>query len=424
MIVETIKKNRWLLLILALAFGVRLATALWFGDTMEVIPAGGTYDQVTYDTLGHRFSEGHGFSFPSRWYPYIQPDTPTSYFSSSMSLLLGLIYTIFGYHPLVARILFAIFGTLICYYIYRLGKRLFNERVGLIAALIGAGYAYLILYSAVLITETPFTLFLLITFDLSYSIVEEEATTKRFIYLGLALAGAVLFRMAVFPFVIVLLPWLYLATRKASRPVALRQLLIPILLIILFIIPWTIRNYNNFDRFLLLQSQFGHVFWNANHPDQGNFFAEVAWVAPIPEELVGMNEVDIGNELMRRGIENIVSDPIRYIQLSLSRALTFFRFWPTGDSSLLSNASRVLSFGVTVPFMIYGLIVSKNHWRRLLPIYLFLLAHWGIHLASWVMIRYRIPADAVLLPFAGLAIATLLARVAPAKQPEPAASLP
>jgi len=45
--------------------------------------------------------------------------------------------------------------------------------------------------------------------------------------------------------------------------------------------------------------------------------------------------------------------------------------------------------------------------RQALPLYLFLVIHLGVYLVSWVMIRYRIPADTVLLLFAGLAIARL-----------------
>lgn len=405
-ITQKIKQNKTLLIILTIALTLRVATALWLGDTMEVLPAGGTHDQVSYDMLAHRVSTGHGFTFPQRWYPWVQPDTPTSYYSGTMVLHLALIYKIFGYHPLIARLLYALLGTLICYYTYRIGRQLFNKKVGLIAASLATGYAYLILYSATLLTETPFILFLLIAIDTAYRLTK-EATTKRFIYFGLALVGTVLFRMAVLPFVIALLIWMYLVSRQSIKPVKVWQLLIPIGLIILFILPWTLRNYRLYDRFMLLESQFGHVFWNSNHPNQGNTFDEVGWVAIIPPDLLTLNEVDLTNELLRRGIENVASDPGRYIQLSLSRTQIFFQFWPTANSSTISNLSRVLSFGITLPFMLYGLILTRHKWRELLPLYLFLIFHCGIYLASWVMIRYRVPADTILLPFAALALATL-----------------
>jgi hypothetical protein len=57
-----------------------------------------------------------------------------------------------------------------------------------------------------------------------------------------------------------------------------------------------------------------------------------------------------------------------------------------------------------LPFMLAGLYLSRTQWRQALPLYLFLVVHLGVYLVSWVMIRYRIPADTVLLLFAGLAL--------------------
>jgi len=40
---------------------------------------------------------------------------------------------------------------------------------------------------------------------------------------------------------------------------------------------------------------------------------------------------------------------------------------------------------------------------------LFVTVYTGIHLLSWALIRYRLPVDAVLLVFAGLAVRELIA---------------
>jgi 4-amino-4-deoxy-L-arabinose transferase-like glycosyltransferase len=178
---SVVKTKQWLLLILAFALTVRLLTALWLGDVMEVVPAGGTHDQVSYDMLAHRFATGHGFTFPVAWYPWVPPDTPTSYYSGAMVLHLAAIYKVFGYHPLVARILYAFLGTGIVYLVYRIGRRLFGDAAGLVAALCAAGYAYLILYSATLLTETPFIFFLLLSIDTAYEIVKGTAKKKLFL---------------------------------------------------------------------------------------------------------------------------------------------------------------------------------------------------------------------------------------------------
>jgi 4-amino-4-deoxy-L-arabinose transferase-like glycosyltransferase len=405
-----IDPRTWLWIILAVALAVRLATAIWLGDEMEVVDAGGTHDQVSYDMLAHRLATGHGFTFPTRWYPWVKADTPTSYYSGTMVLHLAIVYKVFGYHPLIARVLYAVLGAGIVYLVYRLGRRLFGETSGLVAGALAAGYAYLILYSATLLTETPFILFLLLSLDAAYEVLDENTRRHR-IVLGLALAGAVLFRMAVIPFVMVLLAWLYLAARRSLRPVKLIQLLLPVGIIVLAVLPWTVRNYALYGRFMLLESQFGHVFWNSNHPDRGTDFGDVGWTASIPAELSNLNEADLTYELLRRGRQFVLDDPKRFMLLTLSRAKLFFTFWPTANSSLISNVARALSFGILLPFMLYGLILSADRWRLCLPLYAFLVIHLGVYLSSWVMIRYRVPADTVLLVFAAFGVLDLVRRV-------------
>ncbi|MEW5959871.1 MAG: hypothetical protein AB1801_19270, partial [Chloroflexota bacterium] len=104
----------------------------------------------------------------------------------------------------------------------------------------------------------------------------------------------------------------------------------------------------------------------------------------------------------------IRDDPGRYMILSLSRFKDYFKFWPSPDSGLVSNLSRVFSFGVLWPFMLYGVIYGLRHFAsKSLILYLFMIIYSGIHILSWTLIRYRLPVDAVLLPFAGLALVEL-----------------
>lgn len=406
------RKHLALGLILLLALASRLAVAGWLGNRMEVLEAGGTHDQVSYDMLARRVATGYGFTFPEGWYPWVPPDVPTSYYSGSMVIHLAAIYKLVGYNPIVPRILYALLGTGIVYLMYRLGRRLFGERVGLIAAALGAAYAYLILYSAVLLTETPFIFFLFLTLDTGYSLVESRnSRMRRLLLLGIAMSGMLLFRMAALPFLIALLIWVGIRSHQERLSLRAVQLLVPLLIVVLAVAPWTLRNYHLFGRFMLLESQFGHVFWNGNHPDRPADWGEVSWVAPIPEDLQSLNEVDLTNELLRRGQEAVLRDPVRFLGLTLGRAKIFFMFWPSPKSSLISNVARVLSFGIMLPLMLYGLYLSRRYWKDCAPLYLFLLLHLGVYLASWVMIRYRIPADAVLLLFAALAIDELWRRI-------------
>jgi hypothetical protein len=116
-------------------------------------------------------------------------------------------------------------------------------------------------------------------------------------------------------------------------------------------------------------------------------------------------------------------DPERYLRLSLSRIPVFFQFWPTRDSSTISNVSRVLSFGLFLPFMALGLALAlrpgaaavagneratAEEARAIRSLLIaFAVVYTAIHLASWANIRYRLPVDAILITFAGFAIVAL-----------------
>lgn len=397
---------RYLAVILILAGLLRISLAFYLGDSAYSWPV---HDQDSYDALAQRVLAGKGFSFDRAWYPWVEPDTQTSYYSSTIVLYLAGIYAVFGHHPLAARIVTALMGTMACFLTYRLGRRLFGAQVGLIASALAAGYAYLAYYSAALMTEIPFITAILLALDTSVELTA-KSTWTRWLRLGIALAIAVLLRMAVLPFVFVLLIWIYLRSEK--RP-SLVNILLPILIIIMAVAPWTYRNYRLYGRLMLLESQFGHVFWNGNHPDRdaGYHFEEAAWVAPLPQDISGLNEAEKTYALLQRGIQNVLANPCRFVTLSLSRARVMFTFWPESHSTTLSNISRVLSFGVLWPFMLYGLALSLRQWRRCMIIYLFIVIHLAVYLASWVLIRYRLPADAVALPFAALAISDLVGRI-------------
>jgi hypothetical protein len=156
-----------------------------------------------------------------------------------------------------------------------------------------------------------------------------------------------------------------------------------------------------------LNSNAGYALFASNNPNLGTDWRNELVVVPVPPELAGQNEAELDRALTQKGLEFILVDPKRYLWLTLNKTLEYVRFWPSGDSSRISNLNRVLSFGLYLPFMILGLGTSISRWRKFLPLYLFMVIHTGIHLLSWPSPRYRLPVDAVLMVFAALAVIEL-----------------
>jgi hypothetical protein len=138
----------------------------------------------------------------------------------------------------------------------------------------------------------------------------------------------------------------------------------------------------------------------------------------VPAELRHLDEAALDQELLKRGLGFVTDDPLRYVKLSISRIPAYFKFWPDADSGTLSNLSRVGSFGLFLPFMLYGLIrpliaTGRPPKRSLLSfplslLYLFIIVYSAIHILTWTQVRYRIPVDTVLVIFSALAIAELV----------------
>jgi hypothetical protein len=205
--------------------------------------------------------------------------------------------------------------------------------------------------------------------------------------------------------------------RSAHVRRMLASLAAVVLVLMLCILPFTIRNYRVYGQFLLLNSNAGYAMYSAQHPLQGTTFQEfAAW--PIPQELAGLSEPELDRALMRIGIGFVLAEPGRYLRLSLSRVGDYFEFWPTAGTTLLHNIGRVGSFGLFLPFMVGGLVLALRRWgpRRsraswaafsvtpLALALLFVVFYPLLHILTWAMPRYRLPVDAVVLPFAALAL--------------------
>jgi hypothetical protein len=122
------------------------------------------------------------------------------------------------------------------------------------------------------------------------------------------------------------------------------------------------------------------------------------------------NEASIDQELLWRGVQFVLAEPGRYLLLSLSRARAYFEFWPTPDTTLLHNVGRTGSFGLLLPFLLYGLFLAlRDPGFRVRNALLFLFAaiYIPLHLLTWAMVRYRLPVDAALTPLAAWAVVDL-----------------
>jgi 4-amino-4-deoxy-L-arabinose transferase-like glycosyltransferase len=419
-------RRNLLLGIIFLSLILRLFSAYYLGNTVEELP--GTFDQISYHNLAVRVLEGHGFTFGETWWPITPAGEPTAHWSFLYTLYLVGVYAVFGVKPLVARIIQVLLvGTIQPFLAYLIGKKLFRENIGLWAAFITAAYIYFVYYSAALMTEMFYISAILAGFYLAIRFTEgkNEIHEMRFgIGFGVILGVIVLLRQLFILFVPFFLLWLGWSYYRHKKRIPVIGLGISLLILAGMIIPFTYFNYLRFNQFVLLNTNSGYAFFWGNHPIYGSKFVPIltaemgSYQDLIPQEVRHLDEASLDKELLRRGIQFVVDDPLRYVLLSISRIPAFFMFWPSPQSGLISNISRTGSFGLFLPFMVLGLIQSysqlaKRMHKSLLAfmdtgqglLLLFMLFYTGVHLLTWALVRYRLPVDSVLIIYAGVGVA-------------------
>ena len=425
---------RWLALTAVLSVVLRAGAALYLGNEVTVQP--GTADQLSYHLLALRVLGGHGFSFETGWWPATPAGEPTAHWSYLYVLFLAGIYKMAGPAPVVARLVQAVaVGVLQPILTFAIARRLFGTRAGLVSAALVAGYAYFIYYAGTLMTESFFILAVLWSLLAAMRLGDGDrpragaTVSGPWLALGAALSAAILLRQAFLVCVPVILLWI--AWRQVTpvheRPASVRLRVaslargpgLTLLTIALAILPWTIRNYRVFDQFVLLNTNVGFAFFWGNHPIHGRTFIPILpgdgsrYGELLPDEVQDLNEAAADRVLLRRGLGFVFDDPVRYAFLSASRGREFVKFWPTPESGRLSNAARVLSFGLCAPLMLAGLVLllldrsdpltRPDHWLVLGVALVYSLAH----VLTWTLVRYRLPVDALLLPLAASSLLRL-----------------
>lgn len=416
-------------LILFVSVALRLVLALGMGN--EVVELPGIFDQISYHNLALRVAGGYGFSFDQLWWPITPANEPTAHWSFLYTLYLAGIYSLFGPQPVIARVLQAVIvGVLHPCIIYRIGEKLFTRNVGFLAAAITAVYIYFFYYGAALMTEPFYITAILFSLYVSMQLAEsidKNQDVKLGLFLGICLGLTLLLRQVYLLFLPFLFLWIWLVRFKQSRRLPILPTVLSVFVIGLLILPVTVYNQSRFGSFVLLNTNSGYAFFWGNHPIHETEFVPIfpteTYQELIPEEVRHLNEAELDRELLRRGIQFVLNDPQRYLLLSLSRIPPYFMFWYSSASGMVSNISRIASFGVMLPFMVIGLISSGKRFlsekeNRLLDLLsspqglliLFAIVYSGIHILTWTLIRYRLPIDAVLIPFAGLALMELAHR--------------
>jgi len=355
------------------------------------------------------------------------------------SYFLGLIYALFGHNYLLPRIVQAVLGALSALFVFRLGARVFDRRVGTLAGLIFALYGPLIFFCGELLIHT-LDIFLVCLFLLALDSLMDRPTRWRLLSCGLIFGICALSRPTILIIFPIALLWICLRLKDRGHAAALF-----VLGSALAILPVTIRNYAVGQDFVLISSQSGVNFYMGNnaHGD-----GHTAWVPGTPKDwwaegypaTIRIAENAAGRELKpseisahwwRRALNDISQKPAHWAGLLLTKTRLLLSgheisntediYFQTRWSGLLSLLlwDRIIAFpwGIVFPLALLGLALQP-YWHRQWHLNLFQAAYALSIVLFFVIARYRLALAPILCLWSAVAVIELL-RIIRRKQVKP-----
>lgn len=301
------KHAPWIAVIFIIAITTR---SLW----VWYAPADPTTKNPPDDTFFYHYyavevMEGHGYVVP-------KTETATAFWPPGYSLLLAGLYRVFGAHPEVAWATNIVLGALTCVGLYVLGFLIGGRKVGVVAGLVLAVYPGHLFYASLVLSETLFTLGLVLAMCLAV-LAAKAGSLRLAIATGLLIGLAALVRgQALVLIPAIALFWL-LATLRWRR--TFLWTILAILSAIVAISPWTIRNYFSMGDFVFLSTNDGHNLFMGNHEEADGRvrLGANSWIMDkfldLPWE---EREVESNRYALEEGLEYMWGHPGRELELA------------------------------------------------------------------------------------------------------------
>lgn len=376
---DSVRKKELIFLvsIFFFAFVLRISYCFFFKENIIYIQTHIFGDTQDYIQIAKNFLSGEGLiSSPDR-IAYRPPLYP---------LFLSGIYFLFGdgYWPI--RIIQSILDALTCIMVYFLGRSVFGNRTGKIASSICAIYPFFIFFTGFELTETLF-IFLLVGTVFLWLKVKDSSSIEKPILAGIASGLTVLCRPSALSFFLLSFVILFFLWRKKCG-----KLGILLVFTILTILPWSIRNFCHFRRFVPLTTMTGSSFWEGNNPYSSGGPCQY-W----PEEIKRLSEVERDRYLTNATLKVIKKDPLRFLRLLGGKFVRFWNIVPNyeGFSSPLYNLVSLFSYLSVIITAIWGIFLTRKMWRRFLIFYLLFASFTFTHMVFVGSVRYRVP----IMPF-------------------------
>jgi 4-amino-4-deoxy-L-arabinose transferase-like glycosyltransferase len=290
-------------------------------------------------------------------------------------------------------------SALSCILLFFLGRRVFNEWVGIAAALVFAFYPSAIHFGAQKIGYASLYVTLILLFILQLIDLANAPSIKKSILAGLNFGMALLTFPAILSFLPFALGWLLLRGGHELRTRAINVCFV-ILVAIATVSPWQIRNYCVFDRFIPIKSNFAReIYW-------GNFADKQS-----TEERRYLDSIDEGKKsafYWKKAFNLILTNSTELAARSATKFKLYWTAMPragrnyweprTGDiKERVAEVSYLLILALGIAGVCLTLLKGRD--VQLLVIAILTLPI-PFYLTIFTRLRYRFPVEPILMLFA------------------------
>ena len=406
--------NRWPILLFAVA-GFALLLRLVYLKEMSGTPFFAVLigDGKAYDEWAQRIAGGQWIGsevfYQTPLYPYF----------------LAAVFKLAGHRLIVARLVQVTIGALSCVLVGLAGKRFFNQKVAVIAALLLAIYPPAIFFDG-LIQKSVLDLFLITLILVAIGEFRERQRLKWLIVMGLALAAFTLNRENARILYPILVVWILIYFRPQSLAKRTSWAVALTLSMAALLAPVAIRNYYVGGEFLVSTSQLGPNLYIGNHagargsyeplvPGHGNAEFERNDAKQLAERAIGkpLSPSQVSDYWVGRSIEYMRSQPGSWLRLLGRKLLLAINAKEAVDTesieayseySFVLRSLRWMNFGVLLTLAAIGVWLMRDAARRVFILYLMFAAMVLSTALFFVVARYRYPLVPFVVLFAAGAI--------------------
>jgi 4-amino-4-deoxy-L-arabinose transferase-like glycosyltransferase len=400
-----------LLGIMMLALAIRLAVAWGVQARLDNVwqrPFVIAGDADGYWELAARLARGEPYAIhtPPR-YAMRMPGYP---------LFLASIIRVCGESHFAARLATAVMGTLCVGLVYLLGKTLFSSRVGLAGALLAALSPYAAGMSVLLLSETLFSLMLLLNLWCFAAWFSRRTSCSAAASHWWAAATGATVALATY----VRPTWwpagLAMGAYVCWREVGLARLTLPAMIggiCLLCLLPWAIRNHRVTGHWVWTTLWMGPSLYDGLNQDADgssrmDFFDRESVMATQ-----GLSEFEMNRHYRDRAIAFVRANPGPAMSLIGRHALRYWSPWPNAEQFRSTVWLSIALAGFTIPLFLLALYGATRApvepWKLgvcMGPILAFAVIH-SIFVGS---IRYRLPAEFPLSVLAGVGMVAIIER--------------